>query len=49
MNRENETNEDTNIDRDEEKIAKMVRKQKAVVDLLQKPRDDIMRILAQQI
>ena len=45
---DNETNRSTNIDHDEEKIAKMVRKQKAVVDLLQKPRDDILRILAQQ-
>ena len=44
-----EINRSTDIDRDEEKIAKMVRKQKAVVDLLQKPREDIMRILAQQI
>ena len=44
-----ETNGSTNIDRDEEKNAKMVRKQKAVVDLLQKPRDDILRILAQEI
>ena len=43
-----ETNGSTNIDRDEEEIAKMVRKQKAVVDLLQKPREDILRILAQQ-
>ena len=45
---ENDTNEDTNIDRDEEKIAKMVRKQKAVVDLLQKHREDLLGILAQQ-
>ena len=43
-----ETNGSTNIDRDEEKNAKMVRKQKAVVDLLQKHREDILRILAQQ-
>ena len=41
-------NGNTNNDRDEEKITKVVRKQKAVVDLLQKPREDILRILAQQ-
>ena len=44
-----EKNGSTNIDRGEEIIAKMVRKQKAVVDLLQKPREDILRILAQEI
>ena len=41
-------NGNTNNDRDEEKITKVVRKQKAVVDLQQKPSEDILRILAQQ-
>ena len=41
-------NGNTNNDRDEKKIAKVVRKQKAVVDLQQKLREGILRILAQQ-
>ena len=43
------TNRDENTtEKNPEQIAKMVRTIKAVVDLLQKPADDILRILAQQ-
>ena len=41
-------NENTIIERNEEKIAKLTWKQKTVVDLLQKSREHILRILAQQ-